>query len=261
MPRNEFGNKKQKKKGRAPAHLNKFAYKHNPCSRKTEKILEMPNIHVCQRCSDKIEWRKKYRKYKPRTQPGTCNECRRRNVTAAYHTICTKCTTESAKAKKLIKELTAKPEGPEGNAQEEPEECARVCAVCVKELALPDPEEEGDDRDFIDQMARLKLRERRALERKIAKEEREAEEEARRLKNGDGGNSEDGEDDDENGDDNSQNNLDPLQEGDDEDDSDYAPDYGDDEDDPFLKAIGGADKLLTGKAYQQKLLQQQQQSN
>ena len=31
----------------------------------------------------------------------------------------------------------------------------------------------------------------------------------------------------------------------------------DDDEDPFLKAVGGADKLLTGKAYQEKLLAQQ----
>ena len=42
---------------------------------------------------------------------------------------------------------------------------------------------------------------------------------------------------------------------DDDDDNDI-PDYGDDEDDPFLKAIGGADKLLTGEAYQRKLMEQ-----
>ena len=29
--------------------------------------------------------------YKPRTQPGKCNLCSQRNVTAAYHTICNKC--------------------------------------------------------------------------------------------------------------------------------------------------------------------------
>merc|ERR1712232_1225726 len=34
---------------------------------------------------------KKYRKYKPRTQPGKCNVCGQKNIMAAYHTICTKC--------------------------------------------------------------------------------------------------------------------------------------------------------------------------
>ena len=53
---------KKKKKGRAPKHQNTFAFKHNPGSKKTEKILSSPNVGVCKRCYDKIEWRKKYRK-------------------------------------------------------------------------------------------------------------------------------------------------------------------------------------------------------
>ena len=55
-------NTKKKKKGRAPKHQNTFAFKHNPKSKKTEKILSSPNVGVCKRCYDKIEWRKKYRK-------------------------------------------------------------------------------------------------------------------------------------------------------------------------------------------------------
>ena len=53
---------KKKKKGRAPAHQNGFAFRHNPKSKKTEKILASPIVGVCGRCRDKIEWRKKYRK-------------------------------------------------------------------------------------------------------------------------------------------------------------------------------------------------------
>lgn len=251
MPaRNEYGNKTKKKKGRAPAHQNKFAYQHNPCSKKTEKILSLPNIHVCQRCSDKIEWRKKYRKYKPRTQPGTCNGCKKRNVKAAYHTICTKCTTDCAKAKEIIKE--ARQESPESNDEDDQQITIRACAICVKEIALPDPEEEDDGRDMIDAMSRLNLRQRRALERKIAKEQKELEEQAKAKDDAD----------DEEGDEEEhrpQGSLDALAEEDavDDDDVDAYPDYGDDEDDPFLKAIGGADKLLTGEAYQRKLLQEQ----
>lgn len=85
------GGTKKKKKGRAPAHQNTFAFRHNPKSKKTEKILASPNVGVCSKCRDKIEWRKKYRKYKPLTQPAKCNVCCSRSITAAYHTICGKC--------------------------------------------------------------------------------------------------------------------------------------------------------------------------
>jgi len=83
---------KKKKKGRAPSHQNAFAFAHNPKSKLTAKILASPNVGVCRRCRDKIEWRKKYRKYKPLTKPGRCNLCLKRNVVvAAYHTICSTC--------------------------------------------------------------------------------------------------------------------------------------------------------------------------
>ena len=62
MPPPAGNSTKKKKKGRAPKHQNTFAFKHNPGSKKTEKILSSPNVGVCKRCFDKIEWRKKYRK-------------------------------------------------------------------------------------------------------------------------------------------------------------------------------------------------------
>jgi hypothetical protein len=62
MPPPPPGATKKKKKGRPPAHQNTFAFRHNPKSKKTEKILSSPNVGVCNRCRDKIEWRKKYRK-------------------------------------------------------------------------------------------------------------------------------------------------------------------------------------------------------
>ena len=57
------------KKG-PPAHQNKFAFKHNPGSKLTKKILAAPIVGLCRRCSEIVEWRKKYRKYKPLTAPG-----------------------------------------------------------------------------------------------------------------------------------------------------------------------------------------------
>lgn len=41
-----------------------------------------------------IEWRKKYRKYKPLRQPATCNGCHKKTVTAAYHKLCADCAKE-----------------------------------------------------------------------------------------------------------------------------------------------------------------------
>ena len=83
----ERGN--MKKKGQA--HQNTFTFKHNKNSKLTAKIMSMPIagifhsqsspshhfhiftvlfIGVCDKCKEKIEWKKKYRKYKPLTAPG-----------------------------------------------------------------------------------------------------------------------------------------------------------------------------------------------
>lgn len=253
MPaKTEFGDPKKKKKGRAPAHQNQFAFAHNPCSKKTDQILALKNVHVCQRCADKIEWRKKYRKYKPRSQPGVCNGCKKRNVKSAYHTICTNCTTESVKAKQLIRE--ASPESEQSKQQEG----LRACAICVNKVALLDPEEEGNDNDYTDAMGRMKLRERRALERKIAKEQEEAANKGKQEQLDSSDHDDDGDKVDEAI--QPQGDLDDLVEEDNESDIDVDVKYDDDENDPFLKAIGGADKLLTGEAYQRKLLQQEQEA-
>jgi hypothetical protein len=278
--------KKKKNKGRPPAHQNKFAFKHNPKSKLTEKILSSPNIHVCQRCYDKIEWRKQYRKYKPLTQPGTCNGCRKRNVVAAYHTICLNCTTESAKAKELIHEeierLNNKKQNQEAeslndeNVEQETtteedkkdddvptsdtshshsHSILRACAVCVKEIALPDPDE-GDENDLTEGVGRLKLRERKAIERQLAKEAQNRKKKSKSSTEGEEDEedrSSNSDDDDDDADAESVASSVILNDGDNSHDDEF------DEDDPFLKAIGGADQFVTGEAYQQKLLRQQQQ--
>ncbi|CAN0128632.1 unnamed protein product, partial [Laminaria digitata] len=79
---------------RKPAHQNTFAYRHNPKSQKTAKILGSANTGLCASCHDKVEWRKKYRKYRPLRQPASCNDCHKKAITAAYHKICTPCARE-----------------------------------------------------------------------------------------------------------------------------------------------------------------------
>jgi hypothetical protein len=50
-------------------HQNKFGFKHNPHSALTKKILAIPNFGLCTKCTEIIEWRKQYRKYKPIKEP------------------------------------------------------------------------------------------------------------------------------------------------------------------------------------------------
>ncbi len=47
---------------RAPAHQNRTAFRHNPRSVKTAKIMSLPaTAGCCKRCIDQIEWRRTYR--------------------------------------------------------------------------------------------------------------------------------------------------------------------------------------------------------
>ena len=236
MPQNKNPNQKKKKKGHTPAHQNKFAYKHNPKSKTTAKILASPNTHVCRRCHDKIEWRKQYRKYKPLTQPSRCNGCQKRNVLAAYHTICNSCTKESTKAKEVIQQKLSSL-GEREDEKEETSKKLRACAMCVKEIALIVSDDEEEE-ELEHSMGRIRLRERKTIERKIMRE-------ANKSSNHDTDTS------------TNKNDKDDVHAV----DASNRPsndDNDDDSDDPFLKAVGGASQLLTGEAYQKKLLEQQQ---
>ncbi|GKY98781.1 hypothetical protein MPSEU_000834300 [Mayamaea pseudoterrestris] len=278
--------KPKKKKGRAPAHQNAVAFHHNPKSKKTAHILSLPIQHVCLKCKEKLEWRKQYRKYKPLTQPTKCNICEKRNVIAAYHTICRDCSCHSAKAVSLLGEWNEN----RGEQQEEEDHLetsdsaedgeqdvavaavvgdddgaaattehtvdaqtpdahpapyvkrikqpfTRVCAICVKEPALRDHDDENDEDAGVN-LKRLKLRELKTLERK----QERANQKPRRKKQA-------SENDDE---------VEGCDDEEEEDQFDTDEDGSDDEEDPFLLAVGGADKLAVGDAYQKLVLERQQ---
>jgi hypothetical protein len=91
-------------------HQNVTGFKHNPNSKVTRKILSIPNFGLCGKCHDVIEWRKKYRKYKPLKDPSKCQYCKERKVVYAYHQICQDCAQERDVCSKCLKheELTAR---------------------------------------------------------------------------------------------------------------------------------------------------------
>ncbi|KAH9318346.1 hypothetical protein KI387_020115, partial [Taxus chinensis] len=49
---------------------------------------------VCWRCKNQIEWKRKYGKYKPLTEPAKCTQCGKRAVRQAYHMLCSACAKE-----------------------------------------------------------------------------------------------------------------------------------------------------------------------
>ena len=198
-----------------------------------------------------------------------CNLCAQRNVKSAYHTICEKCTTSTTAKMNLIewklKEVTlgaaeADEEGtsdqhdelnPSPNAEQPTssiESIHRVCAMCAKEAALPDEDQpcETVDEILAKESRRVSLRERKSMERKLEKDnidqKKIAKAERRRLRNEGDENWEA-----DNGGGNGSFHDFGLDDG-------IAEDELEVEDDPFLKAVGGADKLLIGDAYREMLM-------
>ena len=260
----------KKKKGHHPAHQNSFAFRHNPKSKLTDKILASPNVGLCRRCHDKVEWRKQYRKYKPLSQPATCNLCKRRNITAAYHTICDRCATsdvghrkmmlnngnEKKSSNEIVENAAAAAESSESPASISTKRTKqrKVCAMCVKEYAKEDENGENDIETEIEEKTLLleeklnrplRLREKNAIERKVCRaheqEKARLKEERRRARWGD--------EDQEIGDD-----IIESDEGGEIEEEGEEKEEDVDENDDFLQAVGGKDKLLTGEAYQQMLL-------
>ncbi|XP_044751548.1 uncharacterized protein C9orf85 homolog isoform X2 [Coccinella septempunctata] len=72
-------------------------------SNKTKMINNLQVNHVCNRCKEVIEWKIKYKKYKPLTQPKTCVLCNQKTVKRAYHVMCTDCGKKTGKCTKCCK--------------------------------------------------------------------------------------------------------------------------------------------------------------
>lgn len=78
---------------RPQKHKNRSVFKNNlhDKSNQTKMINSLQVNDVCLRCKEIIEWKIKYKKYKPLKQPKTCVKCSQKNVKQAYHVICKEC--------------------------------------------------------------------------------------------------------------------------------------------------------------------------
>ena len=74
-----------------PAHANKVKYepnrgdKHNTLNK---LVAALPNGGMCKKCTEVIEWKKSYGKYKPLKQPAKCCGCGKRAVDLPYCQLC-----------------------------------------------------------------------------------------------------------------------------------------------------------------------------
>lgn len=89
------------KKG-PPAHQNSYSFHHNKSSKLTKHITSLPIRFLCPACVAVIEWRKKYRKYKPLTVVKKCTACGEKKIKDAYHVICGDCVRLTSKCGKCL---------------------------------------------------------------------------------------------------------------------------------------------------------------
>ncbi|EAA05990.2 AGAP003732-PA [Anopheles gambiae str. PEST] len=91
---------------RAQKHQNTYAFKNNLHDKHTPLIKLITNLNVCEvceHCKSIIDWKIKYRKYKPLSQPKSCSKCGERKVKRAYHVICRDCALASRCCAKCLK--------------------------------------------------------------------------------------------------------------------------------------------------------------
>ncbi|XP_073696846.1 uncharacterized protein C9orf85 homolog [Garra rufa] len=102
---------------------------------------------LCQHCKDVLEWKVKYNKYKPLTQPRKCVKCLQKTVKDAYYIICKPCALKLELCAKCgKKEEIAIPLDKE--EEEEVEDTSKPKKG--KRQKKRDGEEEEEDEDFDD---------------------------------------------------------------------------------------------------------------
>ncbi|XP_022193213.1 uncharacterized protein C9orf85 homolog [Nilaparvata lugens] len=81
---------------RPPKYQNKRAFKNNlhDTSHITKSINSLQITNVCEKCKGVIEWKIKYKKYKPLKNPSVCCKCLEKCVKHAYHTMCDPCSSK-----------------------------------------------------------------------------------------------------------------------------------------------------------------------
>ncbi|XP_014859263.1 PREDICTED: uncharacterized protein C9orf85 homolog [Poecilia mexicana] len=80
-------------RSRAQKHQNSTAFKNDKYGATAQVKKANSKIHdgLCQHCKGVLEWKVKYNKYKPLTQPKKCVKCSQKTVRDAYHIVCKTC--------------------------------------------------------------------------------------------------------------------------------------------------------------------------
>ncbi|XP_076288906.1 uncharacterized protein LOC143213173 [Lasioglossum baleicum] len=104
-------------RSRPQKYINQTVFKNDlhDKSHKMKMINSIEVANVCERCKEIIEWKIKYKKYKPLKTPSKCIKCAQKSVKQAYHNICSPC----AKENKVCSKCGAQSEIIEGKPSKE----------------------------------------------------------------------------------------------------------------------------------------------
>lgn len=94
---------------RTQKYKNRTAFK-NDLHDKTPKQIMLNHLNiseVCTRCKEVLEWKIRYKKYKPLSQAKTCTKCHERNIKKAYHVLCRGCAIQDKVCAKCLKSSEA----------------------------------------------------------------------------------------------------------------------------------------------------------
>ncbi|EDV46480.1 uncharacterized protein C9orf85 homolog [Drosophila erecta] len=162
---------------RAQKHKNRHVFK-NDLHDKTPQQLRLNAMHVstvCQRCKEQIEWKIKYKKYKPLTQAKICAHCKERAVKKAYHVVCRDCAIKANACAKCLKSATEV-------AIEEPQPTPREEQQLQSEMdRLVKSFSERKRRAFLRYMRKGKKQEKDPNEEQLDEQQLESQEKAKRV--------------------------------------------------------------------------------
>lgn len=143
-----MGTSTQSGKKPAQKHKNSFAFVPNKYSAKALKIAATEIVGCCEKCVEIIEYKQRFGKYKPLTQPKTCLKCHLKKIKNAYHVICQECALEQS-----------------------------LCSKCHKPNELLTEKSHKDDlqerQEITAIMANMSERQRRTFQRKLDREDEE----------------------------------------------------------------------------------------
>ncbi|XP_030647759.1 uncharacterized protein C9orf85 homolog [Chanos chanos] len=140
-------------RSRGQKYQNTTAFKNDKYGASVHVKKANAKVHdgLCQHCKDVLEWKVKYNKYKPLTQPRKCVKCSQKTVKDAYHIMCKPCAlTLQLCAKCGKQEEIVIPVGSQN--QEEKEDSSQTHKGHTKKKKDPDRDDDDDEDDYDDEL-------------------------------------------------------------------------------------------------------------